>query len=325
MDNLTHTLAGAVLGESGLKRRTRLAIPTLLIGANLPDLDVIAILFGESLPFRRGWTHGVLALAILPLVLAAVMTAWDRWRRGSRPDLAPADPRQLLLLSYLAVLSHPFLDWLNTYGMRWLMPFDGRWFYGDALFIVDPWVLLLLTYGVFWTRRTRSRRAATLALAAASLYVVTMLGTAWYGRSLITRTILRNGIVADEVMVGPVPINPFRREVVIRDGERYFAGTLDWLPGPVLRVGEPILANLDHPLAVEASRFGDVGGFLVWSRFPFYTIEDREDRWLVILDDLRYGRPGRHSWFAVRIEVPLMGSGEGWPMARHETLGVPNP
>ena len=36
------------------------------------------------------------------------------------------------------------LDWLNTYGVRLLMPFDGRWFYGDALFIVDPWVWLLL-------------------------------------------------------------------------------------------------------------------------------------------------------------------------------------
>jgi len=33
---------------------------------------------------------------------------------------------------------HPTLDWLNTYGMRWLMPFSGRWFYGDAVFIVDP-------------------------------------------------------------------------------------------------------------------------------------------------------------------------------------------
>ena len=42
------------------------------------------------------------------------------------------------------MLTHPALDWLNNYGMRWLMPFDGRWFYGDALFIIDPWVWLVL-------------------------------------------------------------------------------------------------------------------------------------------------------------------------------------
>ena len=41
------------------------------------------------------------------------------------------------------MLSHPALDWLNTYGVRFLMPFDGAWFYGDALFIIDPWVWLL--------------------------------------------------------------------------------------------------------------------------------------------------------------------------------------
>jgi inner membrane protein len=50
----------------------------------------------------------------------------------------------LLGLTALAVLTHPTLDWLNNYGLRWLMPFDGRWFYGDALFVIDPWFWLLM-------------------------------------------------------------------------------------------------------------------------------------------------------------------------------------
>jgi hypothetical protein len=33
-----------VLAEAGLRRRTSLAIPALLIGANLPDLDDLAYL-----------------------------------------------------------------------------------------------------------------------------------------------------------------------------------------------------------------------------------------------------------------------------------------
>ncbi|MDZ4139597.1 MAG: radical SAM protein [Erythrobacter sp.] len=37
MDNLTHSLVGAVLGQAGLKRTTGLAVPALIIGANLPD------------------------------------------------------------------------------------------------------------------------------------------------------------------------------------------------------------------------------------------------------------------------------------------------
>jgi inner membrane protein len=33
---------------------------------------------------------------------------------------------------------------MNTYGMRWALPFDGAWTYGDALFIIDPWIWLAL-------------------------------------------------------------------------------------------------------------------------------------------------------------------------------------
>ena len=70
----------------------------------------------------------------------------------------PRVPGRCSRLPALAVLTHPILDWLNNYGMRWLMPFDGRWFYGDALFIVDPWVWLALGGVLFlgWSRNAWS-------------------------------------------------------------------------------------------------------------------------------------------------------------------------
>jgi inner membrane protein len=73
------------------------------------------------------------------------MLLWDRLvRRRRHPDKPPARLGPLVALAYLSVLSHPVLDWLNTYGVRLLMPFDGSWFYGDALFIIDPWLWLLM-------------------------------------------------------------------------------------------------------------------------------------------------------------------------------------
>ena len=44
------------------------------------------------------------------------------------------------------------------------MPFDDRWFYGDALFIVDPWLWLVLGLPVVWAHSAsrRSRIAWTL-------------------------------------------------------------------------------------------------------------------------------------------------------------------
>ena len=109
MDPLTHTLVGASLAATQLGRKTRLAAPALVIGANLPDIDVLSYFHGEdfALGFRRGWTHGVLALVVLPALLAGLLMLWDRWR-GQRDLDRPFSPRWLLTLCYLACPSTPF-------------------------------------------------------------------------------------------------------------------------------------------------------------------------------------------------------------------------
>lgn len=149
MDPLTHSLTGALLADTGPARRTPLALPTLVLAANLPDVDALTYIISSdaALDLRRGWTHGLLALALLPILLVGVLILIDRhWRRPSAPV---ASFRRLLPLAYLGVASHPLLDWLNTYGIRLLMPFDDRWFYGDTLFIIDPWLWLILGGAAF--------------------------------------------------------------------------------------------------------------------------------------------------------------------------------
>src|SRR5256885_13515167 len=116
MDNLCHTLVGAALAEAGLKRRTRYGSATLMIASNLPDVDVLV--FASSTPsvaFRRGWTHGVLADVLLPLLLTGMIVFAAR-RRGD------VRPRQILALSYIGVILHVLMDLLNNYGVRLLMP-----------------------------------------------------------------------------------------------------------------------------------------------------------------------------------------------------------
>jgi inner membrane protein len=152
LDNLTHGLVGAALAKAGADRATPLATTTLVLAANAPDIDVFSYTQGEyfALAFRRGITHGLPALLVLPFVVTALVLAWDRGvRLRRRPDLEPARAGPLLLLSALGVVTHPALDWMNTYGIRWLVPFDGSWTYGDALFIIDPWIWLVLGGAVF--------------------------------------------------------------------------------------------------------------------------------------------------------------------------------
>lgn len=162
MDNLTHSLVGAAIAEAGPRDRIALAAPTLILAANVPDVDVISYLIADqyaALAWRRGITHGIPALVVWPFVVAAVMLGWDRWvRRRRDPAATPARFAPLLLLATMGALTHPALDWLNTYGMRWWLPFDGSWSYGDSVFIIDPWLWLGLG-GVVFLARSRTRRA----------------------------------------------------------------------------------------------------------------------------------------------------------------------
>jgi inner membrane protein len=92
-------------------------------------------------------------MAVLPFVVAGAVLVCDSVARrlGERRRIATGPPPRaapLLLAAAIGVLSHPALDWLNTYGIRLLSPISDRWFYGDALFIVDPWLWLMLGGGV---------------------------------------------------------------------------------------------------------------------------------------------------------------------------------
>lgn len=306
MDNLCHTLAGAALGEAGLKRTTGLGMATLLIGANLPDVDVLAIPFGHSLDFRRGWTHGVLAWVVLPLSLTALIVLWDRLaRRRGRAHRAPVRPRLVLLLAVLSVWSHPLLDWLNSYGVRLLMPFSGRWFYGDALFIVDPWMWAMLAGGVFAARRAARPAPARLAIAAVTAYAALMVLGSAVGGALAAGAAEQSALrPALSRMAGPVPVNPLRREVVVREGDAYRFGSLRLLPRPALEMEAYRLpVNAADPAARAAAATPEGRQFLTWSRFPFFVVERSGGATRVRIDDARYSAGPQPSWAAVRVRV----------------------
>ncbi len=145
MDNLTHTLFGVALARCGFDRHGPAVTATLVVGANLPDLDAVAqALQGQVgyLIHHRGITHSLAGiLAQIPL-LAWIAHGIARRRAGTAPPTAFGP---FLAAAAAGLLSHPLLDLLNTYGVRPWLPFDGTWYYGDVAFIVDPW--LWLTFG----------------------------------------------------------------------------------------------------------------------------------------------------------------------------------
>jgi inner membrane protein len=148
MDNLTHSIAGMLVAEAGLQwaaRRGHTA-PRGLIYAlsisenNMPDLDFVFTPLTEGklgyLLHHRGHTHTVLIGLAMALLQTALASVWLR-RRGVRNWEQSA--RLAGAISCIGVLVHLLLDFGNNYGVHPFWPLDGRWVYGDVVFIIEPW------------------------------------------------------------------------------------------------------------------------------------------------------------------------------------------
>lgn len=303
MDNVCHTLVGGALARTGLDRRTPLATVTMMIGANFPDVDVIAVPLGTDIGFRRGITHGIPAHIILPFVLAALILAWDRWVRLRRnPTLPPAAPREILLLSAISIATHPFMDWLNSYGMRWLMPMRNEWFYGDSIFIVDLWLWIALFLGFRLSKRWSSPRPARIAIAASAVYIAAMMAGTLFVRARIERDTGGVDLTRRDLMVAPVAVNPFARQVVLARGGVYRTGV--WRPFEGVTWGDSIPINGDDPAVAIAVRDPGLAPFLHWARFPFFIVNRAADgRTVVNVADARYTGPDGFGWASRSVVV----------------------
>jgi len=231
---------------------------------------------------------------------------------------------------------------MNTYGVRLLMPFDGRWFYGDALFIVDPWIwlalggalllalppgahrrmagwILLATLGsllllgagprvpleakLAWLAglgliaalrmlkvgRRRPERAAALGLLLVLLYSGAMLASERMATASVREQLPALGVNPLRLMAGPVPANPFRRDVVVETSEAFRYGSWQVLGDGRLRLEPEAMVKAPSTPAMDAAlRSPWIGGFVGWARFPFVEMEREGSADLVYVLDLRY-------------------------------------
>ncbi|MGH9654381.1 MAG: metal-dependent hydrolase, partial [Bryobacteraceae bacterium] len=143
MDNLTHSLIGLVLARAGLNRFSPCATLLLLISANIPDIDIVALGWGPLRYFEihRGYTHSLVGLPLMALLSVLLTAALCRrklpWFRA-------------WLICVAGVGSHLLLDWTNDYGIRLLLPFSSRWFALDLNSLVDVVILCALAIAAIW-------------------------------------------------------------------------------------------------------------------------------------------------------------------------------
>jgi inner membrane protein len=175
MDNLTHSLVGVVIAKAGAERLSPCATTVCVLAANAPDIDVLTRFGGHwtYLHHHRGLTHSIVGTLALALLIPTLFCAMDwlvaLWRQRRRA----LSFRGLLLASLIASATHPLMDWTNNYGVRPLLPWNRQWFYGDLVFITDPWIWLMLGGAAFLlTATTRWRIAAWTLLAILTTCVI---------------------------------------------------------------------------------------------------------------------------------------------------------
>jgi inner membrane protein len=296
LDNLTHSLVGAVLGRAGLKRLTPRAMPALIVAANLPDIDsFVARLWGEEpIATHRGFTHGIGGLAVMPLLATSIILLWEKLRPGKEgsPKLGG-----LWLVCFLGTLSHPILDFLTSYGTRLLEPFSHRWFYGDTLFIIDPWIWITLILGLemSWRAERLGRnwtRPAWWALGAVLAYIG--LNAVISLRAIaVTRPLVERVAAPRIIQAGEVPLTFWKRKMIWRGDAVGGTGEYDPLKGLNHATLDPEITPLrlaDPRLAAAAKRDRHVRAFLFWSRMPL--VVDQDGR--AFLTDQRFVDPSRN-------------------------------
>lgn len=175
MDNLTHSLIGLSASKAGLERLSPGTTTLCILAANAPDADILALAGGRwsYLHHHRGITHSIAGIIVLSVALPLVFFLGDLliariWKRPRKVRLGG-----LLIASFLVSATHPLMDWTNNYGMRFLLPWDARWSYGDLVFIIDPFIWVVLGGSAFLlTSRTKLQGLVWLVIAGATTFLV---------------------------------------------------------------------------------------------------------------------------------------------------------
>jgi inner membrane protein len=176
MDNLTHSLVGLTAAKAGLDSLSPGSTTLCVLAANAPDIDILVLIFRGRWAFlqqHRGITHSIVGAAALALALPLVFYLGDRVLAQLRKREPRVRLKGLVLASILATATHPILDWSNNYGMRFLLPWNPRWSYGDFTFVVDPIFWIVLGGAAFLaTSRKLSHLVIWFLLALAPTYLV---------------------------------------------------------------------------------------------------------------------------------------------------------
>jgi inner membrane protein len=293
MFNSTHTLVGLAIARAGLDEWAPRAALTAVIASNLPDIDIIADFSGlqSYLQHHRGFTHSLLGIPLLSIGLAGGMFIFtkDFWKT--------------LVVAFLAMATHPVLDYSNAYGLRPFLPFDGSWYYGDALFIVDPVVDLLLLLGILSGKffRKTVRTGALTAILLMLVYIGNRVSARNEAQAALeTYTAGVSGF--ERAAVLPRFLEPWTWDGIVETKDSVFKITIDSQRG----IG-PETARMpkleSSPVMARAAAAPSAAALLGFARFPITRVRTLPSGYRVTFMDFRFYSESNRSSFTADVQL----------------------
>lgn len=306
MDPLTHSLTGLFLGRAGLNRFSRQAPWILVLAANAPDIDIVTLAGGQLdyLNYHRHLTHSLAAWPVIALLPLLAVRPFAR---------KPFQWWGAYCISLVAVASHLLLDYTNAYGIRFLLPFSGRWFRLDLTSVVDLWiwaVLLLALAGPLMARLVNSEIGARSRGSGRGFAIFALLFLALYngGRGLLHARAVATldsriyaGAAAQRVAALPGPVNPLVWRGLVETAEFYDVANFSLLEefnpsrGAIFYKAEP------SPVISAANHSREFLDFFNFSQFPLertMPLPDLENAVRVEAIDMRFGSPAQPRFVA---------------------------
>ncbi len=275
MDPLTHTLVGVGLGNAFFRRAYgKAAVPVLALASNLPDIDGVVMLTGDSASvlMRRTFGHSLLTVPLGSLALAFVL----------RRFLPRLSFRALFGMTLVGAGVHLFFDLINSFGVVLLWPFSAWRPELAIVFIIDLILTSILAAPLLlWTvRPLRSHLVAMSRAALACVAAYLLFCSAFRVRAERALADAQPpGKPAEFSYVFPEPLGPHRWRGVVRHDGAYALYLLYALSGRAEPCGK-VATAIDDPRVLLAMatplgrRLGDCFKAPVWSVAPAAAVPD---------------------------------------------------
>ena len=216
MDSLSQLVLGSAISIAVMGRRTAVWKAALWggVAGTLPDLDAL-LDFGDAVSnmvYHRAQSHGLFYLTLFAPLMA--------WLVSSLHGEKVLFKRWLLAL-WLALFTHPILDWFTIYGTQLWQPFSDAPLGLGSMFIVDPLYTLPLLIGVIAALASKPSglRWNALALSFSCVYLAWSAMTQMHVHTNVRETLAARGISDAKFFVTPAPLNTILwRVVVLRPG-----------------------------------------------------------------------------------------------------------